>query len=495
MRTSINIKNKDHSCTYLIDYIRGGEKSGDLFQIESSDAVILNDTILQKARIQNRWVDLSSVQKNTFNMEYKTSQVIVYFPKFSVDTYNPKTLYSFNAETWIHGKHIILGSWIINRLDALASDKLVKFNGEEYDECIKLEIIDPFSLIYEDSWSNFREFVCGENYEGGYTLNNTGSVLYFSLIPVEEVNGEMIITGDWIGGQNSINISNEDTDDYLNLKITTNIDRDLCEREPSINLNLGFNSDYNGDLRMYMKETYNVDDYLLKYSLVIGTEEDIYYVGESNIIHSRNQTSFSFSKTNIREDGNFSSWEGWVPGINLVGSLDILSLDGESIMYILSQPLPLTQNLYKFFVGDDWIVAGKPVRGVNLNLVDMNVYNINAVNKIEQNVVQVNHAGDFNNRTNIIQPVFFRSVDSANIVVQPAVTETIAINLDAYKSKVKSFKLRIEDVTFIEIGRVASGVLFKIVGNKLPRINQSGRYYILNETGELVTSGDYKYIS
>ena len=115
----------------------------------------------------------------------------------------------------------------------------------------------------------------------------------------------------------------------------------------------------------------------------------------------------------------------------------------------------------------------------------MKVYNINAVNKIEQNVIQMSRTDSSDNKKNIIQPVFFRVTDSQNLIIHPAVVETISINLDAYKSKVKSFKLKIEDATFVEIGRVASGVLFKVIGNKLAKATTSGNYYILNETGEI----------
>ena len=96
-------------------------------------------------------------------------------------------------------------------------------------------------------------------------------------------------------------------------------------------------------------------------------------------------------------------------------------------------------------------------------------------------------------KSNIIQPVFFRASESQNIIMHPNVIETISINLDAYKSKVKSFKLKIEDATFVELGRVSAGVLFRIIGTKLSKSSNSGNYYILDENGELVTVGKYKY--
>ena len=71
--------------------------------------------------------------------------------------------------------------------------------------------------------------------------------------------------------------------------------------------------------------------------------------------------------------------------------------------------------------------------------------------------------------------------------------ENICINLDQYKHLVKSFILQIEGVKFIEIGRTKSGVVFKVIGNKLPKQIQTGQYYILNQDSDLVTSGKYTY--
>ena len=37
-------------------------------------------------------------------------------------------------------------------------------------------------------------------------------------------------------------------------------------------------------------------------------------------------------------------------------------------------------------------------------------------------------------------------------------------------------------------------VIFKIIGNNLPKTKTEGIYYILNEDSELITNGNYKYI-
>ena len=75
----------------------------------------------------------------------------------------------------------------------------------------------------------------------------------------------------------------------------------------------------------------------------------------------------------------------------------------------------------------------------------------------------------------------------------PRFTENICINLNQFKAKVDRFILQIENTNFVEIGRIASGVIFKIIGTSLPGDLTEGTYYILNEDGEGITTGQYKY--
>ena len=122
----------------------------------------------------------------------------------------------------------------------------------------------------------------------------------------------------------------------------------------------------------------------------------------------------------------------------------------------------------------------------------MNLINLNVMNKIENQVVQIDRPVDA--KSNIIQPIFYKAVDGTNITVHPAVTELLCINLDQYKAVVTSFILQIEGVHFVEYGRNASGVLFKVIGGKLPKEITQGIYYILNQDSELVTTGKYTYL-
>ena len=123
----------------------------------------------------------------------------------------------------------------------------------------------------------------------------------------------------------------------------------------------------------------------------------------------------------------------------------------------------------------------------------MELKHINIVNKIESESNQI-HVINSNPSTNIVVPVFYKSVELVETILHPEVIETICINLDNYKSQVDNFLIQIEGIKFQEIGRLSSGVLFKINGNKLPKKLSSGTLYILNQDSELVTSGKYKYV-
>jgi hypothetical protein len=105
-------------------------------------------------------------------------------------------------------------------------------------------------------------------------------------------------------------------------------------------------------------------------------------------------------------------------------------------------------------------------------------------------VVSVERPNDY--KSNIVKPIFVKVQDAGAIRLHRSVTENISINLDAYKNKVNAFVLKIGDMNFYEIGRINSGIIFKVIGTNLPDVD--GFYYILNENGELVTTGKYSIV-
>lgn len=440
---------------------------------------------------ENYYNDIETIP-NTDIAHYKTSKLRLYFPQFSVDTYKSGVKYVLNINTWIHGYRVSLGSYLISRLDSLATP-VKRMYGHNYYEYVEFDIIDPWDLTYGDRWDMFRKRVCKE-IPG---TNSVGSVLNFSLYPIiEDDNGDYIMLDGYQGGQNSINIS-KNIDDYLHLNIYANTNNIGDDWKPNIRCNINFNNSYS-NLNEYLKETYNINgEPMIRYELVIKDNNDIYSTVE--LVSDNCNIDFYDIGINNKDQANLINWSWWEEYhkqmdnnlvIQCIANI-LIKYDEESdyndFLYIKSNEIPLTQELFSYFVND------LDIKYVNLNNVDMNLYNINVVNKTENVIYQFDNPSDA--KSNIIQPVFFKARDVANIIIHPAVTENICINLDSFKSKVKTFMIQIEGCSFTEIGRTSAGIIFKIIGTKLPNSVTEGVYYILNEGGELITNGKYKYDS
>lgn len=525
---NINIEGENKVFHYIVEYHPQYTETSNFaryivnnksnYTDEDNDIIFVSDNnpnyISNFIKHYNDWISLDKLSNDftTINgprSKYKLSKIILYLPTHSVDTYERGVKYSITLNTWICGKKVILGSYVFSRHNAIACNRPKRFMNMDYYECVEFTIIDPYDMVYSDNWKSWRHTCCGESIQKNSRsyakgVNNTDSILCINMHPIIEGEAGYIKTPKYVGGQNSVNI-NTSTDDFFNLSLSSNISNKSIE-EPSFICKLKFNPLYNGNLNEYLHETYGYEsdddkNYSLKYNLVIGNGDDIYGIYESNVMvvgGVDDVTNYEFKKSVINKN-NFDSWEGYKEGIYVVSSVDVLDQDNESVISLLSNRLPLTQKLYSFFIKKDFVydlvVGGKKrkitTHSINIDNVDMKLYNINAINKITTNIIQSQKTDDVKN--NIIQPVFFRVVEASDILVHPSVTENLCINLDRYKSKVDSFMLRIEGVNFYEIGRNSSGIIFKVKGNYLPNSQKSGLYYILDQDGEMVTSGKYNY--
>ena len=455
--------------------------------------IIFMDQNTSYIREYNHWYKLNNSDVTASNSNVpslpKSCTIRLYFPDFSVDTYSKNHKYALTLSTWICGKTIILGNYIISRVDALACPTETTFFNEKYYEYIDLNIVDPVSLIYSDEWSEWRRNVCGEANDPD-TINSVGSCLYCSLHPVMEVEEEYLKLDGYVGGQSSVNLF-EHGKEFLNLNISTNIARSLenCIESPAFELNINFNNIYKGSLKEYLLETYGINDCILKYELIISDGEDVYTMLTSPELGPET-TTYVFTKEELE---GFENGSGWKPGINVIGSVEIIS-DEESIITLLSNRLPLSENIVRYFIKTDFYDKfGHKINNVNLESVNMDFLNINVVNKTENKIIKIDRPGD--NKANIYQTVFYRATDASSIVIHPEINENISINLDQYKHLVSSFILQIEGIKFVEIGRLKTGVIFKIIGSKLPKKLTRGQYYILNQDYDMVTSGKYIYES
>ena len=498
MYTNINLKDENNQYLYVIGINDNNHLSGvdNLRYSTINNSIYFNDEYSEILRNGNVWEMNNNITINEYiPNNYSTSIVTLYFPQFSIETYKPKTKYALTLNTWVHGKEIVLGTYILNRSDALATPKLLNIYGNKYYEEIKVEVVNPWELMYSDNWKDFRKYICGEyQFDDNYSLNSVGSILNISLYPVEEISqNKYIQLNTCHGGQNSLKLSDYN-DDILNVKLYSNTTNELIHNsEPAFICNVGFNNIYNQSLHDYIKETYGIENFRIEFELVIGNEDELYGIYNSGIVDGCNE--WLFKKSEISK--TFKNGIGWKEGISVSSSVSIINEDNESLLNIISNKIPLTSDLFRYFVGDEendgfFMSDGYKINNIKLNDVDMYLYNVNAINKIENKIIQLDRPE--NSKSNIITPVFFSNQESSDIIIHPLVVENICINLDAYKSKVTNFILQIEGCGFIEIGRVASGVLFKVNGKMLPNKQTSGNYYIMDENNEMVTTGKYKYV-
>lgn len=479
----------------MIEYVNGGDMSDGIDikwkSVENKNIVYLLEGDTEYYRDGNEWytTDFSSMYHDYIPEITDVSTVRIFFPRHSVDTYAKNVRYALTANTWVNGRKIHLGTSIFRRIDSLAIPTTINNGNDQYFEYVEMDIIDPYDIIYSDNWLDFRKNVCDEP----TGVNNTGALLNITLYIVEEYDNKYILSEKWIGGYTVFNICNEDTE-YMKLSLSKSID------PLGWQFNLVFNSEYDW-LLSYLNETYglNISHNDIQYELVLKSKDSVIpgpvikYDNPNQLIRNNFIKTYPAPTASELKQGAvdrtgfakvFKSWNNFEEGWFVVGSL-IIYQNNEEVLSVVSNPVPLTQEIFKYFINDT-----KKLIDVE---TDMEIINYNVVNKIETNVIQLERPD--NSKSNIIQPVFFKVKDTEKLTLHPAVTENICINLDDYKSKVKTFKLQIEGCIFDQIGVNQYGVLFKITGSVLPNKIINGTYYILNEEDTLVTTGKYKYVS
>lgn len=496
--TNINIIGESDSYNYLIDYdrvINDFDKEINYHILNNSAYGIIQDKpnmylndYCNCYRLNNEWI----LNKNTknFNTQSDTSKITLLIPLSNVGKFVDNVKYSFNIWVYIGNYQVNLGSYIIDATDFIALPGCVRKLGNSYYEGVTFDIIDPVKLLYSDVYKDFREDICKEPQQNSFT--NTS--LNFSLHPVEYCDGVFIKINGYSGGQNSINLL-DSNDNYLRLNLQTNhksAPSDEYSKLPLFECSLQYN-EYYDNIQEYLKEVYNIKDEDIKMdcTLALRDSNNIY----NSVLLENKEESWCGNVliSNELNNINWFWWDEYHKGNKnselIIQAVVRFYIDNEedTLLYLKSNEIPVTQNLFSYFINNDqqtWI----DIKNEN---IDMNIYNINAVDKIEYKVYKLNNPTDA--KSNIIQPVFFKVYDLPSIIVHPNVTENICLNLDQYKSKVKSFTILLENIQFGEIGRNTSGVIFKITGKKLPQNNLNGIYYIINQDEEVVTSGKYTY--
>lgn len=514
--TNINVISQEYggSYNYFIDYM--DEPDFDKVEefywkfVGGKCQFVHNEAVNYEQKDSNMWERIDIQDDTTFlpasdiytGETIASKKVRVQFPVYSLSTDSgEEEWFLLEIYTYINGVKVVLGSQVITKTDTL-THKCIKRLTNEYYEYVDLWIIDPFAFCYGDDWAPFREGTLGEIHGS----NNAGSLLTFSLTPITaEADGVWMKSITTNGGQNCVMLDT-DRDDDMRLKIRFVND---YKYTPCIDGVVTFNKAYDS-FGEYLKETYGMDcernNIYAEWELVAKDEENIWKraVTERKKIDMDWKPEWKFT----RDDIWFEGWDEFGPAMEFKMTLNFYfnindipenaSLEdwvpeerGEEYimaLYLMSGDVFITPDIFRFFIKDE--VFGKKVN--YKNITNMKVFNITALNRIEKKIINVERSDNY--KSNIIRPVFFRSQQTSSIQIHADVNENVAINLDAYKSKVEAFRLRIEGVDFVEVGRNNSGVIFKIISSKLPKGEYSGTYYIIDGNNEMVTSGSYEYI-
>lgn len=480
-RVNIGITGQNKSFQYLIEL-----KTNDSAQLMNGLNYLVKDdqiyfgihgsenALMRSGNVWNKMPELNQTQFLPEDLIIKTAKLTLYFPQYSIDVYERGVEYTLSINTWLNGKCIWLGSYLLHRSDAIACSN-IRNDSQSYYEKISIDIINPYDLLYADEWARWRQNICGTIED----IFDYGSILCCTLYPVSQYQNYYIVDDKWQGSQSSINIANN-IDDYfkLNLIYDSQIAGFIATTNP--------NSYLKNSLSNYMSKIYDMDFDDIRYELVIRDKNDIY-----KYLYANDITSFHVFDY---KDLNLTSWDEWKEGIFVQSSITWIK-NKQDTFTLLSNEIPLTQEIYSRLLGCNTIEETiEDLNGnvkLNLDEIDMKIINLNVVNKIQNNIVQVENPK--NSKSGIIQPVFFRVRELQNLIIHPEITENISINLDAYKSKVNTFLIQIEGTIFQECGRTGNGILFKIIGSSLPKSVEAGKYYILNENQEIVTMGNYQY--
>lgn len=534
-QTQINIIRNDKKLHYMAEFHDMGiidVTHGEYSYVETPEGIQFirnqrlidnfeNNDICNVIRTVNTWTPETRIFSNYYiprNIQQR--QVTLFIPRYSMESFYDKEFgddqemqlsgikYIITTYIYIAGIKVVLGSYLFDLGSARATNGKVHYKMDDFQLCVDFNIVDPISITYNDEWLGFRKNICMEP----ENINNTGSVIHIDLDPViQSSEGDYYIrSSEFMGGITSVPFGKKMID-FLHANLEFNGDA---------NITIDFNEVYNGDLNLYLAETYGMWEFdedgniiidngipvprenVIIFELIIRDKENVYFE-TSRMLKSMPEhsiCSWTFVKEYIQQP-----WSWYKDGLILQGSVeiyDIMNLPEEyrdnpdeirdrlsPVVDILTNEIPLNKETYKFLVPTDGSMIHDST--INLNLIDMNEYNVSVVNKVQKQVVQINRPEDY--KSNIVRPVFIRTEPLGDITIHPAVSENIAINLNKYKSKVDLFYIRIEGVDFIEIGRTPTSVVFSIDGNLLPNENTEGIAYILDENFKLVITTHYKY--
>lgn len=477
---NLNIVSGDNKFKYIVEYKPTNTVETDNLALCRNDLGFFfhNNEHTNVLHNKNYWEECKEASiKEYVPTSYVIGDFKIYFPRFSVDTYEKNVYYVLTLNTWIADTCIYLGSVVFRRNDAVAIESGMKtFLNERYYECISIKIPDPAYIIYDDDWKEFRKNICNEKTENDTQLNNTGSSINITLTPVRKIGDTWIKLEGYDSAQNAVSIKNDVKNTFMQAELKFN----SSERNFVCNL---IYSDFYDNLSEYLYETYQMrteqtkdNQFQMQYGLVIRDRENAYKYITHTYTEPKENDTFVF------DEFSYENWDDFCEGL-YANVLIIIKINGNDSLVLTTNSVQITQEIYRFFITQNNIA-----KHINLNEINMNVNKLDVVNIIKNEIVTVERPNDY--KANIIKPVFVKVQEADAIRLHRSVVENIVINLDAYKNKVDEFTVKIGESNSTEIGRINSGVVFKIAGSGLPE-DSTGLYYVLNQDGELVTTGNY----
>lgn len=220
----------------------------------------------------------------------------------------------------------------------------------------------------------------------------------------------------------------------------------------------------------------------VQYILEFKDSENIYYTEESNKIELSSKSYKNYFYP------SFDSWDYYTDGM-YCDIKCIISYNDKQVV-LTSNKINITPSIYRFFV-EGLNYGGKKIYNIDINKIpDVQIIDIQAVNKVVNKVVQMSRSTDY--KSNIQKPVYIKTQPTDSITLHSNVNENVCINLDTYKSSTNLFLLKIDGTSYTEIGRISSGIIFKV--NCSLEVGTNGTYYIIDQENNLITTGTYKII-
>lgn len=394
------------------------------------------DTKIQPVQLDTLCLS-DGVNKYYFLVNRLGGDFTIYIPDHNPSRFDLHTIYNFKAYTFFKDRRDLYIDFKF-RLHELEACEPFKFEGHTYRECIRpcIDYVPDYRLILTDVETTLE---CLEVIQDGtYISDMRFDKAYGSYIHYDQQFGLDISKEQGYGHATDLMVT---IDSYI-----------------TVSASPLFNPE------VYHTTTYSDQTPYTKYgSIYVSDASQVYY--ELHDHEDKYTYEFPFDFVNeLPDDVLFR------PDLKLTSTITFVRGDLDYIVLKYDYPL------------DDYTIM--LMKGTKLDIPNITIYSPRIVN-FEDNSA-TNH---YLQTQYITKPMFFRSHPVGSIELHAGVTENISINLDTYKAHVEYFSIKVGSMIFKEIGRTNKGVIFKIFGNTLNP--GTGSYHILNQDGELITSGQY----